>query len=391
VLRAVDHATQVALTRRIFGFLDGRTTELGDRSHRNAVTAYTSPTRLEQEHARLFGHEPLLVGLAGDLATPGAYLVHAAGGVPILVLRSAGGALRAFLGLCRHRGAPVASGCGVGPGRFTCPYHGWTYDEAGALIAQPCAEGFADLDRSTLGLAPLPVAERHGLVFARAAPGPPIDVDAHLAGAEAELAPLGLGGYVPFARREVTHDLNWKLAIDTFLEAYHVSHLHSGTLGPGILGHAAAWDAFGRGGRLVATRRSIDTLRDRAEAEWNLLEHAVVLYLLFPNTMLIHQIDHVEVVQSHPSGRSPDRSTVTFALYTPAPVASDRARRHFQNNFDLLVDVVEREDFALAARMQRGFHADAGATVVYGRNEPGLAHYHRALDAALTSAADSGP
>jgi len=321
--------------------------------------------------------------LSGDLPEPGSYLVHDAGGVPILVVRSADGRVRAFLDLCRHRGAQVVAGRGEGSGRFVCPYHGWTYDDSGALVGQPCRDGFTDIDRSRLGLRPLPVSERHGLIFARATDGPRIDVDAHLAGAEAELAPFGLAAYVPFASVERHYDINWKLAIDTFLEAYHVPSLHDGTLSPGILGTATAWDAFGRGGRMVATRRSVEEARGRPEVEWSLLEHAVILYLLFPNTMLIYQIDHVEVVQAYPTDASADRSTVTFSLYTPAAVTTDGARRHFQTNFDLLVQVVEREDFAITTRMQRGFHAANDAVVVYGRNEPGLAHYHRTLEAVL--------
>jgi phenylpropionate dioxygenase-like ring-hydroxylating dioxygenase large terminal subunit len=304
------------------------------------------------------------------------------------VVRSAGGEVRAFLDLCRHRGAQVVTGRGVGDGRFVCPYHGWTYDESGALVGQPCREGFADLDRTSLGLRPLPVSEAHGLIFARASNGPPVDVDAHLGGADAELTPFGLDAYAPFASLQREYAINWKLVIDTFLEAYHVPSLHDGTLSPGILGTAAAWDTFGHGGRLIATRRSIEKARGRPEDEWSLLEHAVILYLIFPNTMLIHQIDHVEIVQAYPTEAGADRTTVAFSLYTPSAVTTEKVRAHFQSNFDLLVQVVEREDFAITARMQRGFHAADDASVVYGRNEPGLAHYHRTLAAVLAAGAD---
>jgi hypothetical protein len=72
-----------------------------------------------------------------------------------------------------------------------------------------------------------------------------------------------------------------------------------------------------------------------------------------------------------------------FSLYTPEPATTDAARRHFQANFDLLVRTVEDEDFVLCEQIQRGFHGGGNDTVVYGRNEPGLAHYHRMLAAAL--------
>ena len=379
----MDHATQVALVQRILRFADERTTELAPAPYVNRVSTYTSPDQLARERALLFGKEPLFVGLSGDAAEPGAYFTHTDADVPILVVRARSGGLNAFVDICRHRGARVVSGAGRSGGRFTCPYHGWTYDDEGRLVFQPCREGFAGLPAETLGLRRLPAAERHGMIFVRASPGDPIDVDAHLGGAARELAPLGLARYARFARHETERAINWKLAVDTFLEAYHVPTLHDRSLGPTILGSAAAWDAFGRCGRLVAARRSIAELRDRPESEWSLLEHSVILFNLFPNTVLIHQIDHVEVVQAYPGSAGPDSARIVFSLYTPEPVNGDGARRHFQANFDLLVDTVENEDFRVCEEIQRGFHVAGQESVVYGRNEPGLAHYHRMIKSSL--------
>src|SRR5262249_29700611 len=123
--------------------------------------------------------------------------------------------------------------------------------------------------------------------------------------------------------------------------------------------------------------------RDRHESEWNLLAHAVVLYHLFPNTILIHQIDHVEVVQAYPGSAGADSAKVVFTLYTPEASRRDAGRRPYQANWDLLLTTIEEEDFRIGEQMQRGFHAGAQETVVYGRNEPGVAHYHRMINAAL--------
>jgi len=383
----MEQATQVALMRRIYDFLDRRTTELAPASYENDVSTYICPDQLARERRRLFRREPLLVGLSRDATEPGAYFSHTETGVPILVVRSGDGTLRAFLGLCRHRGAPLVSGSGTGTGRFTCPYHGWTYDEDGQLVAQPCAEGFSDVSQRSLCLTPLPSSEKYGLVFVVPSPGDPIDADEPLGGAQHELAALGLESHRPFGRRVLPVAMNWKLVIDTFLEAYHVPSLHSRSLAPAILGTAAAWDAFGRSSRLVAVRRSIVEARGKPESTWNLLDHSVVLYHLFPNTMLIHQIDHVEMVQAYPSPSDPDATTVVFTLYTPTPVTGDAAARHFQKNFDLLLEVSRNEDFRLGERIQSGFHVDGHAPLIYGRNEPGLAHFHRMIEESLDDGA----
>ena len=377
----MDQPTQIRLMRRIFGFLEARTTELADQPYVNRVSTYTSGEQLARERRHLFGEEPLLVGFSSDVREPGAYFVHEESGAPILVVRQRNGDLRAFLAICRHRGAQLASGAGQGKGLFSCPYHGWTYNEDGKLVSQPCREGFTGLDGSLLNLTPLPLVERFGMIFVRQSAGE-IDLDQHLGGAQQELAALGLERYVQFTRRSTEHAMNWKLVVDTFLEAYHVSFLHQDTLSPTIYGSPAAWDAFGRGGRMVAVRRSILEARNRPEDEWNLLDHSVVLYQIFPNTVLIHQLDHIELVQVYP-GADVDHARIVVTLYTPKPVESDRAQRHFQRNLDLLVLVTETEDFRIGEQMQRGFRVDPSASVVYGRNEPGLAHYHRMIAATL--------
>src|SRR5882724_9952393 len=158
----MDQPTQVALVRRILRFIDEDTSELAAAPYVNRVSTYTSPTQLAQERALLFRNEPLFVGLSADAGEPGAYFTLMHTDVPILVVRARSGRLNAFVDICRHRGAQVVSGSGKASGRFTCPYHGWTYDEEGQLVFQPCREGFAGLAPETLGLKRLPVAERHG-------------------------------------------------------------------------------------------------------------------------------------------------------------------------------------------------------------------------------------
>src|SRR5258708_5190900 len=128
----------------------------------------------------------------------------------------------------------------------------------------------------------------------------------------------------------------------------------------------------GGGGRLVAVGRSIAEMRRQAESAGMLLDHSVVLYLVSPNTILIEQVDHVEIVQAYPGPGGPDTTTVVLALYTPAPVTSDAARTHFQANFDLLLEVTENEDFRLGEQIQRGVHPPGHDTIVYCRTHPVL-------------------
>jgi phenylpropionate dioxygenase-like ring-hydroxylating dioxygenase large terminal subunit len=119
----MEHATQVALTRRVIGFVDCNTTELADAVYLNPVSTYTSPQQAERERELLFRGHPLFFALSCELPKPGDFRADDLSGVPILVVRAGDGRLNAFLNVCRHRGAKVATGSGSGKRLFVCPYH----------------------------------------------------------------------------------------------------------------------------------------------------------------------------------------------------------------------------------------------------------------------------
>ena len=51
---------------------------------------------------------------------------------------------------------------------------------------------------------------------------------------------------------------------------------------------------------------------------------------------------------------------------------------------------VEHQDFPVSEGIQRGFDSGAQDDIVFGRNEPALQHYHKALKSALAPAVQPG-
>ena len=372
--------TRSELVQRLFHYLDTGTTAMADAMFRNPVVAYTSEERLALEKRVLFRQYPLLVAFSSQLAALGSYLTDDDAGTPILLVRSASGRLHAFANVCRHRGARVAEGCGI-KRAFACPYHGWTYDLDGALVDIPGEEGFAGLPRHEHGLRPLAVVEKYGLVWVRP-DATPVDIDAHLAGLGPELESFGFERWHHFETRTLRPRINWKMAVDTFLEAYHLAVLHARSVSPIFIGNLCASDAFGPHHRMIAVRRSFADARDRRDAARDFLRHTIELYTLFPNTVFVHQADHVEVWRMFP-GERPDAATVHLSLYVPEAPATDKARQHWAANVQLVLDAVDTEDFRLGEGIQRGFASGAQDHVTYGRNEPALIHFHRSLERAL--------
>ena len=376
--------TQIAQGRRLLNYLETRTTTMAASVYRNPVTDYTCPEQLAREQARLFRAGPLFIGLSAELAAPGAYLVDDFAGVPMLLVRGDDGELNGFLNVCRHRGARLVEGRGGIKKAFVCPYHAWSYDKAGSLIGIPHAAQFGEIEQARHGLVRLPVAERHGLLWAAPTPGAGFDLERHLAGLGDDLAAYRSRDYHLYDSRVLHRKMNWKLVVDTFLETYHLNVLHRKTIDPILHSNLGAFDAFGRNLRMIAARRTVGELKHRPEAEWDLIRHTAIVYVLFPNTVLIMQGDHLETWRAFPADGSPDRAAMHVALYTPEAADSDSARRHWDRNFRLLLDTVEKEDFPVGEEIQRGFHSGAQDCIVFGRNEPALGHYHARIREALS-------
>ena len=120
---------QIDLLKRLLHYVETRTTSLADAPWCNNVSVYTDPQHLAREQQQLFRGHPMLMGFASEWAVPGAYRTDDYAGVPILLVRGRDRRLRAFLNVCRHRGAKVAKDCGEARA-FSCPYHAWSYEQA---------------------------------------------------------------------------------------------------------------------------------------------------------------------------------------------------------------------------------------------------------------------
>ncbi len=376
---------QIAEARKLLAHLDQRTTALAEGVYRNPVTEYFCPDQAALERDLLFRQGAINIGLSCLLPNSGDWMTHDYAGTPILLVRRADGTLGAFLNVCRHRGARVANGCGGAAKSLSCPYHGWTYGLDGALMARPDELSFAAAERATHGLRALPAVEKYGMIWVGLRPETRIDLDAMLAGLGDDLAAYRLDSYHHYETRVLRRKMNWKLAVDTFGETYHLQHLHPDTVSPLFHSNRCTFDAFGPNHRMLAARRSFEELRGVPEDQWDVFDHTVVICVLFPNTVFTFQRDHVETWHMFP-GDTPEETVMYVSLYIPEPIDNPKAKQHWDNNFNLLMATVEMEDFPTCEGMQRGFHSGAQDAITFGRNEPALQHFHKSIRAALAGA-----
>lgn len=81
----------------------------------------------------------------------------------LVLFRGTDGRAVTLLDRCLHRNAALSAG-DVFDGCIGCPYHGWTYDATGALVAVP-SEGPGNAPRAARRVERFPTVERDGLVW----------------------------------------------------------------------------------------------------------------------------------------------------------------------------------------------------------------------------------
>ncbi|MGH9453366.1 MAG: aromatic ring-hydroxylating oxygenase subunit alpha, partial [Terriglobia bacterium] len=189
---------------------------------------YTDARIAELERMSVFSRTWQVVGRMDQLKEPGRYLTAEVAGEPVVVVRDEDGKLRAFLNVCRHHAAAVATEPEGEIANFRCPYHGWTYGCDGSLKGMPEFEGVRNFDRAKNGLVAVGVDAWENFVFINldenAAP-----LTGSLGGLIGRAAPLNFTELSFFDRRTYTLACNWKVFVDNYLDGgYHVPHLHKG-------------------------------------------------------------------------------------------------------------------------------------------------------------------
>jgi phenylpropionate dioxygenase-like ring-hydroxylating dioxygenase large terminal subunit len=383
---AMDRQEQIGLLKRLLHYVETGTTALADAPWHNDVSVYADPAHLALEERILFRRYPILMGFASEWAAPGAFRADDHVGVPILVVRGSDGRLRAFLNVCRHRGAKIAGGAGTARA-FSCPYHAWTYDLAGKLRGMPDERCFPGVRSERSSLTELPLCEKHGLVWVIPTPAADgaagFDIDPWLGGLGRELAGFGLESWHFHDKRLIPETMNWKLIVDTFHEGYHIGFLHRESLKTILHANVADFAAYGLNHRLTFPRKKLERLNSEPEATWDLMWHTTVIYSLFPNTILMLQGDHIELARVFPVDGRVDRAAMELALYVPSAPTTEEEIVHWRKNMQLVLDVVTGEDFPAGRSIQIGLGSGAQSHTVFGRNEPAMIHYHRSLQAAL--------
>jgi nitrite reductase/ring-hydroxylating ferredoxin subunit len=371
------------LFRRILTHAESRTTELAPDVMHFDVATFLDSDRFAREQRRLFRETPLVACLSSDLPEPGSYRLFEDAGVPIVVVRGKDGGVRAFLNICAHRGARLYRQPRGNALRVTCRFHGWTYDATGKVIGVPKEEDFCGRIERQKRLVSCPAEERHGLVFVQATPDSTMDLSAHLGAFAEELEVLELGKAFRVLEDDIHSPSNWKYALDTYFENYHLPVLHAKSFAKIFASDLCLFDTWGPHHRFTFPHRTIRDWIGKPESEWP-IDSLPFTYFLFPNTVIsvgsvsssgalisIHRLFPLSV------GELINRMTI----YAPHGVRSPEHLAEIEASFESIKRAVADEDYSVTGESYRALTAlPPGTNFVFGRHEIGPQNLHRHID-----------
>ena len=389
----MERREQLRLLKGLIGHLDNKTNISAGGILKTPADTYISEERFEREWSTFFLNHPQIIGMSGDLPKPNTFITTEDFGVPVLATRNSRGEFKAYANVCSHRGVTVETLKRGEKSRFSCPFHGWTFNNDGSLIGYPKNEQFGEIDKDCYGLKELPAQERFGFLWVHPKQDGKIGLD-QLLGKELteEFNQWNFESLVFANEDEYFTEMNWKLAIDTFGETYHFSVLHKDSLFESFYGNCQMFDSFKRNGRLILCKRTIDDMRKLPESEWDICAGSLPVYYLFPNIIFMPTQEGAFLVKEYPSDNSPHKSFSKISFYFYPHVLQQikelektgiDGKQLLEDQYGGFASVIRDEDYVAAASSHKGLKSGNLDYLTFGKNEPALHHYHNTYREAL--------
>ena len=162
-----------------------------------------------------------------DIPEVGDHVVYNIGHDSIIVVRTSSDEIKAYVNACLHRGVLLRTDGGR-VNKFKCPFHGFTWGLNGELTHLPSEWDFEHIDKKKFCLPEINLAQWGGFVF--------INLDPDCAPLEdyLEILPEHFRAFPLEDRWKAAHvakvmPCNWKLALEAFIESFHIPIAHPQT------------------------------------------------------------------------------------------------------------------------------------------------------------------
>ncbi|MBX2859186.1 MAG: aromatic ring-hydroxylating dioxygenase subunit alpha [Cellvibrionaceae bacterium] len=320
---------------------------------------FKDPEIFDRETKTVFRNGWASVASVQQLKEPGDIIPIKIAGFSLLIMKDARGEIGVFHNVCRHKGAPlIDKPCNKRV--VVCPYHRWSFQTNGEFIGAPCfyrdqSKQMPSEEKAGKGLLAVRFAIWWDTIF--------VNISGEAEPFEEFIRPLNdlLSDYDSqnlnmISSTEYESSSNWKLAVDNFLDGYHVPFVHSQAvtlkavlkqedlfLSDDIVGLRLA---NGASDKPAKTDKPLPHFAGLPEEKTGMQQW----FGIFPNTLFFVDPRWMQMILIRPEAA--DYSTETLSLYTVSKEAASDEYKEQRENLSVVLNEVNRQDIELLDKLQ---------------------------------------
>ncbi|AZZ37026.1 hypothetical protein CIK05_09545 [Bdellovibrio sp. qaytius] len=346
-MRTIDQITEQTLK-----YINSETTESNHSESVNPISSYLDQAQFMFEKNKLFRNFPIPTISATEIPNANDYVTRTICEVPLIIYRNPQNEIKVFLNVCRHRGAKLATATHVQNCKtFTCPFHGWKYDEG---------QNLTELKSYTFA----------GIIWVLLDPETQVSLPQVFSQFEQELNQLEAKTAYAMPDNIFQKNFNWKIGVEAFLEVDHFPFAHAPYLAniqyPGL----SLSDQVDNNFRIVVPLQ-------KPTPEQFILNWAQIMYFIFPSSFLLVYSDHIALLSLVPTDIDKTEFRYTPLVKTKVDITSEV----IQKKVDFL-KVILQQDFDILEDIQKGLYSGANKEMTFTNTEHVLNSFHRLISKA---------
>ena len=340
-----------------------------EKAHGLPNECYLGGDYTKIERKKIFEDKWVVIGVASSVPNPGDTKPFDLLGIPLMIIRDKNNQVRVFHNVCSHRGYKLINeNCSL-KNVLRCPYHSWSYDFDGNLIATPHIGGInkhdhIDFDKSKNGLKEVRSTIWLDLII--------INISKNEMSFNDYIKPLEdrwrnfwteedksmICHAEDFGYFALEAKCNWKFAIENYCESYHLPFVH-----PGLNAYSKIDDhyhiqglpnRFAGQGTLVYSPSFNNNENFPNFPGWNKEKEKHAEYVaLFPNVMLGIHKDHFYAYWLEPINHKYTKEHMEIYYVGEEAALSDKYKSLREQNYKQWHSI-QSEDLKIIEGMQEG-------------------------------------
>lgn len=194
------------------------------------VERYYDQEFAELENTKMWLHTWQWIAREEDIPDPGDFIEYTIVDRTVVAVRQTDNSIKVFNNVCPHRATQLVekSTCGTfGGNQIVCPFHGWRWNVDGSESFIYARQGFVpgSIDADTVNLREVRSTVKYGFIWINLDDDAP-SLEEFLGTFDNHLAPMAMERMRVRWWKYTISEANWKVALEAFLEAYHVMQAH---------------------------------------------------------------------------------------------------------------------------------------------------------------------